>query len=249
MNIFTESNLMTCGATQQAMLAMLRLDARAYKPAGACVTYYIFVRKALNAADAKALADIIHDASSSYPRLFEEFLWLLETVDYSCLEKAEYETIERAEEEAWADEKDYLQRLSETRVLWAFLLGDFVDSDGFAVIPDMEQDGASDTDIFFGIPVLLFDRSEYEESWTEFGALRHQSPAGMVCAKAHRGLMAIPVVGHVPLWDKWCYAPLLVGSPIVRYKELLDGSTRFDEWADEPKIRAAVARRAKSLIV
>ena len=100
MNTFTEATLLSCGATQQAVVAMLRINTEAYKPHGACPAYYSYIRRALSAIDAVSFAAVARHARNAHSHMFSEFLVLLETVDPWVMEEFEAVT-SRAETAQW----------------------------------------------------------------------------------------------------------------------------------------------------
>ena len=250
--VFTLDALSNDQCTQEAVKALLEFGSDQYRPKGACSEYDRLVGAASRASTVKEFQAIVSVAAHEHPAYFEEFLWNLENLPM-LLSWQEWEDSDNEE----TDEGRFHEE-QEQILLWGFLLDDIVVEDGYAYVPDLghkvELNGRSfqqhSTEVgeeFSGNSVMLFDRCP--GGWAELGANGWTTAPLAVNKEAHYYCMAVPVVGHEPRWDKWCFAPNMANAPVVRYNDLLEGveDSRYEWWASEPPIRAAVASLAKKV--
>lgn len=227
--VFTLTSLSCDHCTQEAVKALLEYGAEQYRPKGACSEYDRLVSAASAASTVKEFRAIVSVAAHEHPAHFEGFLWNLENLPMLL----SWQDGDDEENEDYEDYEGRFHAEQEQILLWRFLLDDVVGENGYAYIPDLsykvellngrsfQQHSTEVGEEYAGNSVLLFDRCS--GGWEEIGANGWTTAPLAVNKDAHYYCMAVPVVGHVPRWDKWCFAPNMANAPVVRYKELLEG--------------------------
>ena len=242
--VFTLETLICCSTTQEAVKAMLELARYIYRPKGACRLYNRLVEQALRTKTEEEFTSTVMDVAASHLIMFDEFLWNLENKALEDVD-AGYDD-DDDDDDTWhnVDEDHYAE--CAVPVLWRFLLNDFVDDNGLASVPDL------------GYMVNLEGKT-FQEHSIEVGAefyygkvLKFRSmiggwmeTSGEAWPDSDYYCMAVPVENGLPLWHKWCFFPHVAQAEVVKYADICSGTSKYEDWADEPPIRTPVMTKSK----